>query len=85
MAHRTLLDILVSDGVLPQEEAERISEKSQGDSQRMEELLVEAHVPEQDMLDAKSTLFGVPYFRLEGRKLTLDILKHISERFLLVW
>ncbi|OGZ56735.1 MAG: hypothetical protein A3H64_01660 [Candidatus Ryanbacteria bacterium RIFCSPLOWO2_02_FULL_45_11c] len=79
MAHRTLLDILVSDGVLPQEEAERISEKSQGDSQRMEELLVEAHVPEQDMLDAKSTLFGVPYFRLEGRKLTLDILKHISE------
>ena len=79
MAHRTLLDILVSDGVLPQEEAERISEKSQGDSQRMEELLVEAHVPEQDMLNAKSTLFGVPYFRLEGRKLTLDILKHISE------
>ena len=79
MAHRTLLDILVSDGVLPQEEVERISEKSQGDSQRMEELLVEAHVPEQDMLDAKSTLFGVPYFRLEGRKLTLDILKHISE------
>jgi len=79
MAHRTLLDILVSDGVLPQEEVERISEKSQGDSQRMEELLVEAHVPEQDMLNAKSTLFGVPYFRLEGRKLTLDILKHISE------
>ena len=79
MAHRTLLDILVSDGVLPQEEVERISEKSQGDSQRMEELLVEAHVPEQDMLDAKSTIFGVPYFRLEGRKLTLDILKHISE------
>lgn len=79
MAHKTLLDILVSNGALSKEEAGRISEKSQGDPQQTEELLTEAHVSEQAILDAKSTLFGVPYFRLEGRKLTLDILKHISE------
>ena len=79
MAHRTLLDILVSNGALSSEEAGRISEQSEGDPPRMEELLVDAHISEQDMLSAKSALFGVPSYSLEGRKLAFDILKHISE------
>src|SRR3989338_8856460 len=79
MAHRTLLDILVSNNALSLEEARQISEQSEGDSQRAEELLVAAHVSEQDIVNAKSVLFGVPSYRLEGRNLTFDILKHISE------
>ncbi len=79
MAHRTLLDILVSGNALEQELADQISEKSRGDPQHTEELLVDAHVSEQDILNAKSALYGVPFYRLEGRKLTFEILKHISE------
>ncbi|TSC73402.1 MAG: hypothetical protein G01um101470_93, partial [Parcubacteria group bacterium Gr01-1014_70] len=79
MARKTLLDILSTDGVLSQAEAADISENSQGDPLRMEELLEEAHVAGSDILRAKSTLFGLPSFRLENRKIAFDILKHISE------
>ena len=79
MARRTLSDILVSNGAVPREEAADISEKAQGDPARVEELLADAHVAEQAILDAKSSLYGVPPFRLEGRKLAFDILRHISE------
>ena len=79
MAHRTLLDILVSNNALSREEAGQISEESQGDPQRMEVLLRDAHVSEQDIVNAKSVLFGVPSYSLESRKLPFDILKHISE------
>ena len=79
MPRRTLLDILVSDDALPQAEAEQISEKSQGNAERLEELLVDAHVAEADIVRAKSALFGVPSYQLEGRKLAYDVLKHISE------
>src|SRR3989338_3372785 len=79
MAHRNLLDILVSSDILSQKIADQISEQAQGDSQRVEELLVDAHVSEQDMLRAKSSLFGVPFYSLENSKLSFDILKHISE------
>ena len=79
MARKTLLDILVSDGVLSQTEAADISEASQGDMLRMEELLEEAHISGSDILRAKSTLFGVPPFQLENRKIDFDILKNISE------
>lgn len=78
MARKTLLDILVSDRVVSDEEAERISESSQGDPQRVEELLVESHVSGEDILHAKSALFGVPSYSLGGQQLAFDVLKQIS-------
>lgn len=79
MARKTLLDILVSENVLSDAEAERISESSQGEPERVEELLMDAHVAEDDVLRAKSALYGVPSFRLEDQKISFDVLKHISE------
>ena len=79
MARKTLLDILVAKNVIPGDEAERISEQSQGDNARIESLALEAHIPEADILAAKATLFGVPSFRLQDRQISFDVLKYISE------
>ena len=79
MPRKTLLDILIANDAIPEDEAERISEQSRGDNARIESLLLEAHIPEVDILAAKATLFGVPSFRLQDRQISFDVLKYISE------
>jgi type IV pilus assembly protein PilB len=79
MARKTLLDILVSENALSGDEAADISEQAQGDPVRIENILAEAHVPSDSILTAKSTLYGVPPFRLQEKKIPFEILKNISE------
>jgi hypothetical protein len=79
MARKTLLDILISENTISAKDAQRISEQARGDNKRMEELLIAAHISEEDILSAKSALFGVPSFRLHDAKIPFDVLKNISE------
>ena len=79
MPRKTLLDYLVSENVISSAEAERVSEEARGDNNRVEDLLLEAHIADHDVLAAKSALFGVPAFRLEEQQIPFDVLKHISE------
>jgi type IV pilus assembly protein PilB len=79
MARKTLLDILVSEDIVSGVDAERISGEARGSNERMEELLLAAHVPEDDVLRAKSLLFGVPSFRVSNNRVAFAVLKYISE------
>ena len=79
MAKRTILDLLVSKGVLTSEAVHTIIEKSAGDDQIQEDLLLEANVSEKELLEAKSSFLGVPAYAVEGRKITLDVLKYIPQ------
>lgn len=79
MARKTLLDILVSQNSITAEEAQGFSEQAQGNNERLEDVLTVAHVPEGDILRAKSALYGVPSFSLGDKRIPFDVLKYISE------
>lgn len=79
MARKTLLDILVSQNSITAQEAEGFSEQAQGNNERLEDIVIAAHVPEGDILGAKSALYGVPSFRLDDKRIPFDVLKYISE------
>lgn len=79
MARKTLLDVLVAEHILTGDAARSVAERAEGDESRVEPLLVEAHVPDADIVRAKSSFYGVPAFRLENNKVPMDVLHNISE------
>lgn len=81
MNSSSLIKFLVSKGLLSQSDAHEAEEQSRvkGDNLALEEVLAGFGVSEEDMLQAKSELLGIPVRRIPDQKIPYEILKNIPE------
>ncbi|MEK7123408.1 MAG: ATPase, T2SS/T4P/T4SS family, partial [Patescibacteria group bacterium] len=79
-AQKNILDILFEKGVLKSEAAFALKKEAEEKEKTYEEILYEKNAaPEKDILEAKSVLLKVPAKSLAGEKISLEILKEVSE------
>jgi type IV pilus assembly protein PilB len=79
MARKSLVDVLVADGVISLDQSSEIVEGARSKGQSVEEALVAANVSELEILKAKSSFLGIPYQLLQGKKVSFDVLRDIPE------
>ncbi|MEK7643666.1 MAG: GspE/PulE family protein [Patescibacteria group bacterium] len=76
---RSIVDLLVAQGVIDEAEGDRIKSDIRATRKDPETVLLERRIPEKSILDAKSTLLGVPLRGLGGERVSFDALKFIAE------
>ena len=79
MAKKSILDILVADGVLTLDQSEAVVQQANTANQDIEDALLASGIPELDVLKAKSSFLGVPHMSTKGRRIPFDVLKDIPE------
>lgn len=79
-AKKNILDILFEKGVLKSEAAFALKKEADEQGKTYEEILYEKKAaPEKDILEAKSVLLKIPAKSLAGEKISLEVLKEVSE------
>ena len=76
---KNILEILSRKGAFPKEEIVGIKREAQEHSSSVEDVLLGRGVSERDIALAKSELFGIDTYFLEGKKVPYDVLKEIPE------
>ena len=74
----TLLDILAARGVIERSEIDALAERARA-SGDLDAALADHGISVEQILSAKSELFGIPLQTLEGREVPFEILKHVPE------
>lgn len=79
-AQKNILDILFEKGVLKSEDAFALKKEAEEKGKTYEEILYEKNAAkEKDILEAKSVLLKIPVKSLAGEKISLEVLKEVSE------
>ena len=76
---KTILDILVSKGLLDLNEAGQIRKEAKDKNLGLDEILYARGVKEVDAAEAKSELTGLPTKYLQGVRLPFEVLRDIPE------
>ena len=75
----TLFEILVKKGALPREDVAVLSQQVSAMGGSVDTVLMNHGIDRADILSAKSELYGIPLQNLEGRDISFDVLKYVSE------
>ena len=75
----SLLDILMTKGVISAADTAVIEERAKAFGGDMETALVNFGVSQEDILVGKAEFSGIPVANLEGREVQYDTLKYIPE------
>ena len=76
---KNILEILSRKGAFPKEDIVGIKREAQERSSSVEDVLLGRGISERDIALAKSELFGIDSYFLEGKKVPYDVLKEIPE------
>lgn len=76
---RSVADLLVAKGILDEASLRRIKEEARASGKDIESVLLSNHVPEKEVLEAKSELLGIPAWTPEGVNKDQSILRFIPE------
>ena len=79
MPTKTVLDILESQNVITAEEAKSIRQESRESGKSIYDILSQRKVEEAVVVEAKSTLLGIPVWSMEGVKVQYEVLQYIPE------
>ncbi|TSC55980.1 MAG: Type II secretion system protein E, partial [Parcubacteria group bacterium Greene0416_79] len=75
----TLLDALVSKGIISKSDVSAIEERARAQGGDMEAALLAAGISRREILLAKAEAAGIPFENLEGREVPYEVLKHVPE------
>lgn len=75
----SLLDFLVTDGVLSEETAKSVKKEMEEKKLSLENALIESGVERSQLIDAKTKYYKVPPYEVKDDDISFDVLKYVPE------